>query len=273
MKHLVFILIQCGLLLGISSAVADSYRDLTSADGEAVRAKVLRYDKSSDMVLIEHENHKRYTVSPDSFCDADKIMIRNWELVEGFMSDSGLMISIERIEKILEEKKTQQGKENRRSWIPIVYYKIGLQNCTDFVFEGVKIEMVPFVNYECLWPDKNKDIRFKSEEPMQVFDLGMIKAKGNMEVSTKEIGMSECLMVTERAKVIRKDVAADFQGVWVRITMEFSGGNKVMREIKNPENLWKGIEWANATLTIDSKTMKPYTKLKDYLDVSGYGKY
>ena len=144
MKYFLLILILCRLVLGVSSAAGENYRDLTSADGKTIRAKVLSYDESSDMAVIERDDHKQYTVSPELFCAVDKRMIRNWGLVESFMNDASLKVSIKHIEERVDEDyhRTLDGVDPEdlevQDYICMDHYQITLDNRTAHAFDILK---------------------------------------------------------------------------------------------------------------------------------------
>ena len=258
MKYLLLMLIQCSLVLGVSSAVDESYLDLTSAEGKTVRAKVLSYDKSSDMVLIERENHKQYTVSLDVFCDADKSMIRK---VGAFMSDSCLKVSVTHIEeRINESEENIRGKmlddidpddQEIQNYMSMDHYKITLDNRTAHAFDNIKIEVIPFITTENWSPSFGWDKKIKEQFSVPVFDIGTIKAKNHKEILTPKLG-SEVIIREVNSKLHSK-MTTELQGIWIRMTMKLPDGTEVMREIKEPENLWTGIEWSDATQSIDLK--------------------
>lgn len=243
----------------------EGYREFTAKDGKKIRVRILKYDKRTDMVKMERENRKRYTVSPDVFCEADRNIIRNWALVERFMSDSGLKVSVKRSEKIVEDKTTEKNGMKTRLWLPMdVHYAVTLQNRTDLAFDNIKIKVVSFTQYEQLYPDRGVDKKFKIPADKVPFDVGTIKPSGKAEIATPKHGGAEQMTVTYKSKVINKDVCNSLQGVWIRITMELPGGGEVVRDIQEQAELWEGIDWSAATQMIDLKTMKTYASLGDY---------
>lgn len=261
MKYLLLIFIQCSLVLRVSSTVDENFLSLTSADGKTVRAKVLSYDKSSDTVLIERENHKRYTVSPGIFCDADQSKTRK---IGVFMSDSNMKVSIKHIEERINEteENTKQrmlddvdpDEQDIQNYISMDYYKITLDNHTDHNLNEIKAEVIPFITTEDWSPHFGWDKKIKEPYPARVFDIGDLKASTSKEIETAKLG-AEVIIIDVDSKLYAKNIT-ELQGLWIRMTMKLADGTEVVREIKESESLWTDIAWSDATKSIDLKKKK-----------------
>ena len=258
MKHLMLILIQCGLILGVSVADDNSFLEFSSTDGKTIRAKVLSYDKSSDMVLIERDNHKRYTVKVDGFCKTDQKIIRNWGVLSDFFNNSGLTVSVQRIsgkeDGKQESKRTPENEEETR-WMSVAHYRVAMENCTAHTLDHIKLEIIPFLKWEVFRPDKEIDFKIKSGKPMQTFDISTVGPKAYKEVASRMWGY-ESITRQKGSDFIIKDII-EFRGVWVRVYAKLPDGTEIIvRDIKEPEGLWPGIEWGDATKAIDLNTFQ-----------------
>lgn len=70
--------INCVLLffvvcvLSRSILADDSFRTFTSADGQSISAKVVRYQETSEKVTLKRANGRKATIPVDSLSEADQ---------------------------------------------------------------------------------------------------------------------------------------------------------------------------------------------------------
>lgn len=256
MKKPVVILIQCILMLGVSNADNSSFLNLKSNDEQTVCAKILSYDQSTDMVSIERDNRKRYTVKTDVFCKSDQNIIRNWDRLSGFFNKPGLAVSVERIsdkEDGKQQSKRNSDNEEEIRWMSVAHYRVSMENCTTQPLNNITLEIIPFLKWEVFRPERDIDFSVKSGKPMQTFDISTIGQKTHQSCETRRWGY-ESMTIEKNSDFITKDII-EFRGVWVRVYAKLPNGTKIIvRDIKEPEGLWAGIEWSDATKAIDLNT-------------------
>lgn len=256
MKSLILLL---SLALGVNCFADNDYLDLKSADGKTVKAKILSYDKSSDEVVIERENKKRYSVPATTFCESDQNKIRNWELVEKFMSNSGLNVSIERCDP-------DRYEMSEKTWMCIAYYTITLNNRTDLELNNIQLEIVPFVQRVRFLPNEETDWKYKEPRSAEVFDLASLKAKSKEIIETKKHGFGCENIIDKKGSKVTRQLTYEFLGLWIRMTMELPDGSTLIREIKEPEYVWEGIAWADAEKIIDLVTKDVHRSIGNELN-------
>ncbi len=259
MKYFLVMCIQCFLVLGAGYAADEQYLNLTSADGVVVRARVVSYDSSSDRVVIERDDHKRYTIEARRFCDADKRMIRNWESIREFMSDACLRVTVKRVEDRIElpevgAKRLLVGIDPEdqviSDYMPMDHYVIILDNQTHHAFDNITVEVIHFITRDELYPDRNIERKSKSGVRKQSFDVGLIPQYDQRKIRTREVRI-ESIVYEVKSRIYAKDVA-ELQGAWIRVYTALPDGTKLMvREIKEPDGLWDEINWRDATRACD----------------------
>jgi hypothetical protein len=256
MKYLLFLLIQCALVFRAGYADGERYINLTHSDGEVVRAKVVSYDKTSDRVVIERDDHKRYTFKASHFCDADEAMIRNWESIGELMSDACLKITVQRVEdridlpevgaKRIVLRGIDPADQEVQDYMPMDHYVIILDNQTHHAFDPITVEAIRFMTIEELHPDRGIDRKTKNGVRKESFDLGFIREYEQRKIKTREL-RHESIVYEVKSRIYAKDVA-ELEGVWIRVYTTLPDGTKfLVREIKKSEELWNGINWSDAT--------------------------
>jgi len=256
----------------VSFAAEEGYLDLTNVDGKTVRAKVLKYDDATDMALIEGDNHKRYTIKADVFCDKDRNIIRNWESLRTYINDSALSVSVERVALQEDGKERRQKLENGREQLysmSAACYKVSLENHTERALGNLIVEINTFVILDVLNPEQEFDFSIKFERPMENCEIDTIDTNDEMSFSTRPEGW-ESLIEQKGSKVTTKNII-ELQGVWVRIYTTLPDGTAVLvREVRNPYDLWTGIHWSDASKAIDLKDGNRVIDEELYLNELGF---
>lgn len=257
MKHYVQpILVLLTVMLSTSIADSELYLDFKSREGKTVRARIVSYEKSSDSVTMERDNHKQYTIDVDVFSETDRNFIRNWNEFRAFLEDSGLMISVNRISPDEDGQQATSTHPNRgmeTRWMSVAQYEVRLKNCTAQTLDNIRVEVVPFFKYEVVDPVKNVEFKIKSQHAMIPFDISSIDPDDHKEVMTRTWGFESVSGKNDSGDVMKNII--EFQGVWVRVYTRLPNGNElVLRDIKEPSDIWRHISWENATKAIDLNT-------------------
>jgi len=244
------------VVLRTSIADTDIYLDFKSREGKTVRAKIVNYEKSSDTVTMERDNHKRYTIEVDVFSETDRNFIRNWNEFRALFEDSGLNISVNRISPDEDGQQTTSTNPNRANetrWMSVAQYEVRLKNCTAQTLDNIRVEVIPFFKYEVVDPARNVEFKIKSKHSMIPFDISSIDPNDHKEVMTRTWGYESVEGKNDSGDLMKNII--EFQGVWVRVyTMLPNGTELVLRDIQEPSDIWQKINWENATQAIDLNT-------------------
>ncbi len=234
------IAISCAFI--VTAISAEPFRSFTSTDGKTVRARVINYDNSSDKVKLEKEGGGSFSVPVSAFSVDDQIIIRNWELVKGFLSENGMKVSFKRTDLRKQESDTEGDSVHViHQWLN---YTITIENNTGRTLNNIRIETCPhFSLTNTDQHDPESIVRYVARgEGMEEFPIDSIPPRKTIEISTKEFGeesISGGILVNGK-ECSQKSIVS---GIWIRLFLKLPDGNEVMREIKDPTSIWDGFTW------------------------------
>lgn len=246
LKKVMFI--GCVCLSGIVFADGE-YRIFSDGNGRTVEAKIIKYDADKEVVRIEsREDRSRYNVQTGYFSDEDQNYIRDWGLIQAFMSESKFKVSAE---KKSHDKEKKEGIIAKKSVQP-VSYEVKLQNCSGRPLPKMRLE------YCLLW-EQEQDIKDKSKKGTQSRDKEkvLMSRKGRADIEPFE---KETVLKTDVAELkfrrragagelvyssggLPKSLSAYMKGILVKIHMTTPGGQTVAREYCYPSDLSKKYSW------------------------------
>lgn len=224
-----------------TSISAESFRNFTSADGKTIHARVINYEKSSDKVKLEKEGKGVFSIPVSAFSDNDQVIIRNWEIVKGFLSENGMDVSCTRSELRRREKDLEDDVHVIHQWLN---YTITIKNDTGRTLNNIRIETCPhysLTNTDRHDPDSIVRHVAMGEE-MEEFTIESISPRKTIKISTKEFGEER---ISGGILVYGKECSqkSSVSGIWIRLFLKLPDGKEVMREFKNPTSIWDGFTW------------------------------
>ena len=125
------------LTIGLAVS-AGEYRDFMSADGKAIRAKILRYDAKARKVTLERDNRKMATIPLVALSSEDQAHVLQWEFNKVFMSESSFKIEAKR--KEVKDKNASYGSYVQARKVEDTAYEIRLQNRSTSKIDNLNIE-------------------------------------------------------------------------------------------------------------------------------------
>lgn len=232
------------LTVGIGSVSADEYRDFLSADGKAMRGKVLRYDSRKQMVTILRDNKKTATVPLRVFSDKDQEYVLEWEFNKVFLSNSSFKIDAKR-KKVKDKGESYSGYISAEK-LDNTAYEIVLQNKSTSELKELEVEY-------CIYYEQEKSTRGKTIDEEGV-RYGTIEVASLRPKSTKEL-------MTEAVSVYTYELSADYyysdgrdnkisgkvRGVWIRVNMKTESGEVLTRDYCMPDSLSNSKPWTTTS--------------------------
>ena len=148
-------MMMCGMLAICMGVSASEYRDFLSADGKAIRGKVMRFDARARKVTILRDNKKIFTVPSHVFSDADQQYILEWEHNKVFLSSSSFKIEAKR--KEIKDKDGSYSGSITSEKVENTAYAVTLENKSGSELKGLTLEY-------CVYYEQEKANRGKTLE-------------------------------------------------------------------------------------------------------------
>ncbi|QBG47883.1 hypothetical protein EGM51_10925 [Verrucomicrobia bacterium S94] len=231
---------SCFLVLA-TGVIADGYRDFMSADGKAIRGRILSFDNRRDAVTIERDNRRKATVPVSVFSEADQVYIREWGLLEGFRSESAFRVTCSK-------KKTNQRKDEndafQRKYEHFVY-EIEFENRNESDIGPMRVEYKIFYEQE-----ENNSTTKKVDTHQRTLKDEItevtVPAKAKISRTTKEVVLEEFEFNTSNYYVPGGDpesTGGELLGIWIRLIVKLESGNEVIRDVYSPSSIAGKYTW------------------------------
>lgn len=243
-----YIMILAVLVTMTSGAV--EYRDFMSADGKAIRGKILRVDGKKKTVTIERDTRKSATVPIAVFSAEDQSYIKEWMKFEGVRSNSKFKVSCERrtFETWTKEKLgtityTGGGSETDQVVGKHSFKKIGydvkIRNNNDYALSGLTLQY-------CIYYEQDSGRGPKEGVKFGTAELGTIISRKELELSTAPV---EVFKYESNAEFLNSRVnKGEVKGVWVRICAKDKEGDlMVLRQESLPSGILKSKAWSDSS--------------------------
>ncbi|MDF7802148.1 hypothetical protein P4C99_21935 [Pontiellaceae bacterium B1224] len=228
--------------IGTGVVSADEYRDFLSADGKAMRGKVMRYDARSKKVTIQRDTKQLFTVPIRVFSEKDQKYILEWEFNKVFLSDSSFKIDAKR-QKV--KNKNDNGSINSSSKNENTAYEITLQNKSTSTLAGLKLEY-------CIFYEQDKSgSKSVTENGVRYgkLDVPSMRPKSKQELMTEPVTIytheldSDWYYTDGR----KNKISGDVRGIWVRVNMKTKSGKVITRDFCMPDSLSNSQAWATSS--------------------------
>jgi hypothetical protein len=247
------------LALGANFVAADEYRDFLSADGKAMRGKVLRYDAKKQTVTIQRDNKKTATVPLRAFSENDQAYVLQWEFNKVFRSESSFEIEAKR-------KKVKDGDESYSGSITAekvenTVYTITLENKSTSTLEGLELEY-------CIYYEQEKATRGKTldEEGVRcgTLEIGAMRPKSSKDVMTEAVSIYTRELDADWIYSSGGDnkISGKVRGLWVRVNMKSESGDVITRDFCMPDSLSNSKTWTTTSANIGRNSSRKKKKKK-----------
>lgn len=235
------------LLFGLTVS-AGEYRDFLSADGKAIRAKILRYDAKSQKVTLERDNRKTATVPLVALSSEDQTYILQWEFNKVFLSESSFKIKAKR--KEVKDKENSYSGYNTSAKVENTAYAITLDNKSTSSLKGLEL------NY-CIYYEQEQSKRggkTADEEGVRCGTLVVdtLRPKSSTELMTDPVSvytreLDADWIYTSGAK---NKITGKVRGIWVRVSMKTEGGDVITRDFCMPDSLSNSQRWTTSSVHV-----------------------
>ena len=236
------------VMLVVNGAFAKQYRDFTDTKGRTIRGYVQAFDERSGRVTFERENHRTSKVPITIFSEADQTYIQEWNHAKFFLSKSSFKISASR-KKMKDKGESYSGVAWSKK-VKNMGYEVVFENRSATQLENLEIKYCIF--YE---QDDVKDRRTQCTEE------GVLC--GNFPLNSLPPKCKKSLM-TEMVKIFKKELGGDYyytediknvqsgqiRGIWIRVSMKLSSGEKLTRDYCLPDSLENSKVWMASSINV-----------------------
>lgn len=223
------------------------YHEFMGKNGKSLRAKVLAFDNFRKLVTLQKESGRTHKVDPGLFSDEDQTYIRNWLLVRGFNSESKFKVSAKRKQFDVDRERHVNGYtglQNAQTTVKEVGYEILLENRIAESLKDLTIEY-------CIYYEQER-----ASSGKQVTDDGV--KHGVLQIG-QLASRAKANLITDPVKLFRYELNSDWHyysgaentqkgkviGIWLRIHLPLSGGQKITRQYSLPESIKDKREWSD----------------------------
>ena len=228
------------------------YRDFLGKNGKPIRGKVLAFDKHRELVTIQKDNRRTHKVDVGLFSDEDQTYVREWQIAKGFNSESRFKISAKRKQFELDRKRhvhKYYGVENAQTTIKQSGYEITLESRIDTPLKNVAIEY-------CIYYEQER-----ADCEKQVTDEGVMRGVLHID---KLAPKAKTTLKTDPVKLRKHELNSDWHyysgaenkqqgkvvGIWLRVHLPLSDGQRVTRQYSRPDSLKKKCTWSDHTVPV-----------------------
>jgi hypothetical protein len=211
------------------------------AQGRAVEARIIQVDPSRGMVELELRNKQRKKVKVAIFREVDQDYIRDWNVVQEFMSQS---FKIEPVKNIMGTKKEMLGSQKAiRRDTKQICYDIKISNRTGVSIDGLTLKYNIFYEQEELGRGDNiqtKRYVYGSD------DLTVLNARQNKEVQTKVFEVYNQRLAggyDEYTGGSPTNQSGKTKGIWIKVFLKTPSGLTATREVCLPKTMKNQLSW------------------------------
>ncbi|VGO20594.1 hypothetical protein [Pontiella sulfatireligans] len=260
------------IILATAATYADeAYRTFTAQDGRTLSARIVSYDAASGKVLIERADKKRITVAPTAFSAKDQRYVDAWQTAQHFLSTSKFKLDVVRkeVNSTKKEHEVDIGEEEaggRRGGDSgvqtvaidkITHYKFNLliENKTKIPVKNLTMEYRIYYDQEKAVKDEKANKNRREDDPRPERYLSMEESKvkeGKLKIRAIEAGESK-EFPTQSVSILKRsasrtwgdkiDLKGSLEGVWIKLSMQGPGRDKLVREIALPPSIPKKYSW------------------------------
>ena len=237
-----------GLMVVSAAFGTEEYRIFMGRDGIGVEAKIIQYDAAKETVYLEKKDSRKHVnMSIGLFSDLDQNYIKEWPLIEAFMSKASLKLSAEK-------------KKYTENVVFDTIYKTITEESVNFIVKLTKNREIDFPQIEmeyCIaWEEENYDSSktFKKGQTKDTVMTPKYKSGTFVIAPTKEA--SELITDTVKLTFLDREfnpklnqsgsgrhLRSKMTGIWIKMYMKTPSGRIVVRDYCNPENLKDECTW------------------------------
>lgn len=228
------------------------YRDFLGNNGKSIRAKVLAFDKIRKKVTIQKDSGRTHKVDVGLFSEEDQTYVREWQIAKGFNSESRFKISAKRKQFELDRKQhvhKYSGVENAQTTIKQTGYEIRLESRIDTPLKNVAIEY-------CIYYEQER-----ADCGKQVTDEGVMRGVLHIDELAPK---AKTTLKTDPVKLRKHELNSDWYyysgagnkqqgkvvGIWLRVHLPLSNGQRVTRQYSRPDSLKKNRQWSDYSVPV-----------------------
>jgi hypothetical protein len=216
-------------------------REFKLPDGRSLKAEVVGYQAGSGQVELKREDGKRVKVKPAIFVEDDQNYINEWVSLDGFRNKSHFRVDCSK-------KKVEQWKEEDESFelkFDRYVYEVALENRNSFSIENLTIEYRIFYEQEKNDQSTRKVVNIKHIKPGKL-NVKTIHPKEKRKLSTESVVLNEYEFNSTDFYYENGDpesTGGDIKGIWLRLHVTTSTGQKAKREIFEPTSIAGKYSW------------------------------
>ncbi len=231
---------------------APAYRTFTSAEGQTIQARILRYETGRDRVQLERKDGEKGWASLSVLSESDQEYIREWVTADQMLSGKSLEVAFVKKTTGNLGRRGSTGSTDKE----IVWYLVRLKNTGREDIQKLKLEYRIYIAID------NSGKKDSSRTVEGSFEIDSLPAGQSTNVETEEVTLTEdyeqvyekgeeyydSARDTWRSSSVSlgsKKVSEEYMdGVWVKIYGPEIDGVPVVRDVYYPSSLEKkDYEW------------------------------
>ena len=223
------------------------YRNFLGKNGESVRCKVLAFDRLRDMVTIQKDNGRTHKVDVGLFSEHDQTYVQEWQTAKRFNSESRFKVAAKRKKFKVDKKRhvnNYYGVENAQTTIEQTGYEITLENRSDTPLKNIIVEYC--IYYEQERADRDKQVTDEGVKcgVLHIDELAP-KAKTTLQTDPVTLRKHELSSNWFHYSGAENKQQGKVVGIWMRVYLPLSDGQRVTRQYSLPTSLKKNRKWSD----------------------------
>lgn len=239
---IIFMAVQVG---GVHAA--KQYRDFMDTKGRTIRGCIVAYDGRSKTVTFERENKRISKVPISIFSDADQNYIKEWECSKLFLSNTKFKISAQR--KKEKDKDASYSGNAFSSKVELMGYEVVLENRSATSMKDIEVEY-------CIYYEQD-EVRNRKQHTAEGVFCGSFPRETFPPKSKRE-------KLTKTVKIYKRELGGGWyyssgiknvqrgqvRGIWIRVHMKLSSGEKLTRDYCLPDSLNNSKSWMKSSINV-----------------------
>ncbi len=222
------------------SSTAKEFRIFTDKEGRMIQAKIVKCDPRSGKVTLLRDNGTKATVPAAIFKDSDVSYIKEWMSASQFQLNSKFRI------------KTDLDKDKVDDKTTAITYTVQLENKTNMLIEGLRVEYAIFVRVAGFNGEKDSEKIYTGALDFDSIYHGQKKELTTAKEELKETYKAYTYQDTESdgyysytvTRTGQKKMTEDkISGIWLKVYGPKAGGEQIVRDFTDSRGLDEKYTW------------------------------
>ena len=252
MSRLIAIVVFLVSVISVCGVNAEMH-DFSLQDGRILEAEIVDYNAKLVQVELKRTDGKRVKVQPSIFVENDQEYIQEWASLDGFRNKSFFKVECKKntVEKWKEDGNIHEVRHER------LEYEVSLENRSAVPIKNLKVEYCIYYEQEKSLPGQKKTTAKLSK--VGKLDIDKLATKEKRTLATESVVLNRYDFNSTDFYYDSGDpesARGELKGIWLRLTVSVTGGQKVVRDLFEPSSIEGKYTWQERSTPPPTKGKK-----------------